>query len=437
MTRRRREFPPQLRRDRLIRVGRGPLGDGALEGYIVAISREVVLLHVQGPCLDLDGYTAIRRADIRAVHAIGEDESPADRHIRRGDSGPEAPSYAAIGDFRAVLRSVGDDGEILTIHRERLTRNKQTMGIVADVTDRHAVFQVIDRAARECGTKRLSLSDITRVDFGSDYQDAIRCVRWADRRPPESPCREILYICYEDSPPSFWVLGMEFGEFIESFGRPLNLIVLEGKAFICPVGRYNVPVLMDEDIEEELLSEDINSWGDFSCLDFADLEGIKALTAQEMAELDFLGKRWEAVHAPFFDKLGNRFVYMAHDDGWVLRLMLRDPGEMCRILAGVVARKAAALTVRSAGSVPPVDRGACRRLLKRADQGLLLDFRALSKAAGPLEVPVYSVGPTRDMDAVLSDEVPRLGREHAPGTTLRLHRGAWRAVREKARQGCR
>ena len=96
----------------------------------------------------------------------------------------------------------------------------------------------------------------------------------------------------------------------------------------CPEERIN-----------KLAAEDVYGYGNFCWIDFIEEEVLNELTGQEIAELLFLGHQKQHLKSPFYNKLGNRFVYLAHDDGWLNKTYYRSFKDFFHLLSEVIATK--------------------------------------------------------------------------------------------------
>ncbi len=85
-----------------------------------------------------------------------------------------------------------------------------------------------------------------------------------------------------------------------------------------------------------LLKDDIYNYGDFCWVDFNKIEEVDELEPVEIAELLYLGHMFEPLKSPFFDKIQNKYAYLAHDDGWFCRLYCRDYADFGEIIANKI-----------------------------------------------------------------------------------------------------
>jgi hypothetical protein len=138
--------------------------------------------------------------------------------------------------------------------------------------------------------------------------------------------RDAFYIDANFNENYFIYYGMEFREFVRySPIGPDNILVTDGNYV---TNNFNRSWLMEtangkEEIME-LSKEDIYGRGNFHWLDYNNQEDLNSCTPEEKAEVLYLSHFGRPLRSPFFDRINNRFVYLAHDDGWLCKLYCRD-----------------------------------------------------------------------------------------------------------------
>lgn len=128
--------------------------------------------------------------------------------------------------------------------------------------------------------------------------------------------RDLIYLNVDPSENRIVTYGIEFKEFIYALDRPLdNILMLSG---YFSEGEFefttNCEYVPKETIPR-IINEDVYRLGDFCWVDFEDIDGLRSLKPAEVAELLYLGHMKKPVTSAFFEKLQNRFAYLAHDDG--------------------------------------------------------------------------------------------------------------------------
>lgn len=208
--------------------------------------------------------------------------------------------------------------------------------------------------------------------------------------------RPDVYLCLSEQNDHLLGTGITFAEFVGAVGD-LNLLMLSEPPD-CEVWhrRTNFHYVPSWRVSD-LLREDIYSLGDFQWVDFAEADDLDDLTPQEIARLLYLGHKWEPLDSPFVDRLKSRFAYLAHDDGWLLKLYCREPDGFASLLARMVPAKLSGATGKRVSSLLP--QSISTELLDLSKQGLLMSF-GQSARTGTIEV--RCIGRHDDMDFVLN-----------------------------------
>jgi hypothetical protein len=204
----------------------------------------------------------------------------------------------------------------------------------------------------------------------------------------KSKIRDIIYISQEPDTGIFWIAGIIFSEFIAALPQLPNLLLLRHASDdALPLHELAMDYLNSDEVCKTT-KLDIYDWGDFWWLDVSGLDAVRKLPRQTIAELAFLGRLGKAYKSPWFRRLKNKFIYIGHDDGWLLRLYAR-PKNLETVLRHVIQQKArilrrtdASMTIRTA-----------KQLVKLSPTGIAIDLRKTT-------VGIHNVGPTTDIDAL-------------------------------------
>ena len=152
--------------------------------------------------------------------------------------------------------------------------------------------------------------------------------------------RDLIYVHLNQTDQYVMSYGIEFDEFAAAFSGSLNHLLLLKHRF--DDADFNMHTLLEycpEDRIKKLAGEDVYSYGDFCWIDFIEEEVLNELSGQELAELLYLGHQKQHLKLPFYNKLGNRFVYLAHDDGWFNKIYYRSFKDFFHLLSEVIADK--------------------------------------------------------------------------------------------------
>ena len=164
-----------MRRRRPVRFGR-PHDSSSITGYISGVGAALFLVTAVDEAVRFDGFHVVRTRDVRdldvAPHAEFIEAALGKRRLSR-----PAPPRLDLQSFGHMLRQVGRRFPLVTIHRERVDPEVCQIGAVAEVNQDRVILREIDPNGR-WHTQRdtYALREITRVDFGGAYEDALHLV---------------------------------------------------------------------------------------------------------------------------------------------------------------------------------------------------------------------------------------------------------------------
>lgn len=216
--------------------------------------------------------------------------------------------------------------------------------------------------------------------------------------------RDFIYVSYEEELSRVISSGIEFKEFIQALSvRPRNILVLAGHF----VGEHdfitNCEYCVNEDIDA-FLEEDVYNYGDFAWIDFESPDSLKLLEPIEVAELFYLAKKWQPITGTFFEKLNNRFVYTAHDDGWINYTYYNQSTDFDDVFGNAIISKVHQIY---SAELPKMDAEVLQKLHEISKEGIVVDvLRFCIDEDDYVVIPIYKLGKCSDMD-----EVYRLVRE--------------------------
>lgn len=188
--------------------------------------------------------------------------------------------------------------------------------------------------------------------------------------------------------------GIEFAEFIQYLTQPIdNLLLLKGDYFgnRC---EHNFELLEGREIVEKLTREDVHNFGDFCFVDYISPQKVNDLSEEQIAELLYLGHMFRPLRSPFLEQLHNKFVYLAHDNGWYCKLYCRNLSDFITVLC-----KKITANIPIKNMCEPSD-DVKEKMLELAKDGLLIDLNDLSRKSENVEIKFYIVGSYSDMDTI-------------------------------------
>ncbi|AIQ65428.1 hypothetical protein PSTEL_22255 [Paenibacillus stellifer] len=212
--------------------------------------------------------------------------------------------------------------------------------------------------------------------------------------------RDIIYMIYNEIEQSVTSSGIEFREFINCLPVEPKHILLLASGYLG--GDYHPELRLDYVRNEhlnDLYKENVYSYGDFCWVDFDEIGSLDQLEPHEKAELLYLGHYKQPLGNPFFEKLDNRFVYLAHDDGWFNRVFFKDINQSINMLRHLIPHKLTAYRRH----VPPLSMDTGEQLMLLARDGILIELSRIIKARNSVEIPFTIIGQNMDFDDVYNN----------------------------------
>lgn len=223
--------------------------------------------------------------------------------------------------------------------------------------------------------------------------------------------RDLIYVHLNQANQYVLSYGIEFEEFFAAFSGSLNNLLLLKHRF--DDTDYNMHTLLEYCPSErisKLAEEDVYSYGDFCWIDFIDEEGLNELTGQEMAELLYLGHLKQHLKLPFYNKLGNRFVYLAHDDGWFNKIYYRSFKDFFQLLSTAISSKLANLKreksllgMRKKRMFSDVSKEILLSLTPFIKQGICISLKDANHQRSRIEIPIWVIGDFANMDEMYEE----------------------------------
>lgn len=166
-------------RKRLVEIDRKPLSSCSTSGYVVGISDSFVIIHIVTDDFLLNGYAVYPISDIKRYRVVTKWNRIMNRALRARKLGPVLQPKLSLVNARSILESANRLFPLVTIFRERISRDKCWIGKVASATERTFQLSEIDPGARFDVTRRYRFADITQINFGGEYERSLWLVNQA------------------------------------------------------------------------------------------------------------------------------------------------------------------------------------------------------------------------------------------------------------------
>ena len=147
---------------------------GSTTGFIVAFSDSLFLFHT----LDMDtfrlnGYTVLREEDISQYRLFTKAEFWQVRAVRHFHLKPIRPAGISVSSFPELVKSVAEHYPLITFHPEKKKPDVCYIGSVVSMTEHTFTIEDLDSNGEWSGPRRMKFSDVTRMDFGGGYEEAL------------------------------------------------------------------------------------------------------------------------------------------------------------------------------------------------------------------------------------------------------------------------
>lgn len=164
-----------------------PFEPGTFEGYVLDVGPQFFLLLVVREDMRFNGFSCLRIADVRRLQSPAKYSAFAEAALRkRGEHLAEKPDID-LSDVSNLLRTANAAFPMVTIHRERVDPEVCHIGRVASINNGTvSLLEIGADAVWETELTPYRLREITRIDFGGGYEEALHLVGGSPREPEGS-----------------------------------------------------------------------------------------------------------------------------------------------------------------------------------------------------------------------------------------------------------
>jgi hypothetical protein len=163
------------RKGHLIRLSRR-FEDSKVRGYVLDVGPKFFLLALVTDRIRFDGFECFRVRDVLNVIPDPYAAFAESALKKRGQCEPKKPRVR-VNSLEAILQSAGRLFPLVTIHREQVDPDVCWIGRVLGVSrGRVSLLEINPDATWDAKPTEYSLSEITRVNFGGDYEEALHLV---------------------------------------------------------------------------------------------------------------------------------------------------------------------------------------------------------------------------------------------------------------------
>jgi hypothetical protein len=167
----------RARRSKLYVKFTRPLDDGSVSGYVLEIGPRFFLLALINDEMRFNGFQCLRLADVRNLEVPARYAGFAEAALKkRSERLPSTPPVN-VRSLPDLLLTANKSFPLVTIHRERADPDVCHIGRVTKVDKDHVfLLEIGPDAVWDTETEKYRLEQITRVDFGGGYEEALHLV---------------------------------------------------------------------------------------------------------------------------------------------------------------------------------------------------------------------------------------------------------------------
>jgi len=164
-------------RDKLLVRFASALDRGTVNGYVLDIGPQFFLIALLSDGLRLNGFQCYRLSDVRKLQVPDKYARFHEAVLRkRGQRTPKKPPVV-VSSLAELLLTANRAFPLVTIHRERVDAGACWIGRVVGLRKgRVTLLEIGPGAVWDDRLETYRLSEITRVDFGGDYEDALQLI---------------------------------------------------------------------------------------------------------------------------------------------------------------------------------------------------------------------------------------------------------------------
>lgn len=161
----------------IVRVERTALEEGYLEGRALAVSSGIFVLAIVDNDIRPNGFSALRCSDVTRLECPAPYAEFLEAALCARSAKLEDLRLPAKLSWHVVVKTAMRRYPLVGIHTEMIRPGVCYIGRVTNWTSRGATLRTIGPNARWRSTSKvILLDDITRIDFGCSYQEALALV---------------------------------------------------------------------------------------------------------------------------------------------------------------------------------------------------------------------------------------------------------------------
>lgn len=176
MTNKKSQLFAARRAKALVKFAR-PFEPGSVRGYVMDIGPEFFLLSLVNDGIHFDGFQCFRIADVRRLEVPEKYWQFAEAVLtERGEHPPKKPRVL-VSSLPELLSSANRAFPLITIHREKADPDICHIGRIVELSEGFVrLLEIGPDGNWDEKPETYRVREITRVDFGGDYEEALHLV---------------------------------------------------------------------------------------------------------------------------------------------------------------------------------------------------------------------------------------------------------------------
>lgn len=159
----------------LVRLTRG-FDEVTVKGYVLAVGDAHFLVALVSDQLRFDGFACFRVKDLKSIEVDPYRKFAEAALKKRGLRRPRVPRVH-LETTRVILESASAISPLVTLHREEVDPEVCHIGqVIGTNRTQVALLEISPHAVWEQAAATYALREITRIDFGGSYEEALLLV---------------------------------------------------------------------------------------------------------------------------------------------------------------------------------------------------------------------------------------------------------------------
>lgn len=191
--------------------------------------------------------------------------------------------------------------------------------------------------------------------------------------------------------------GATFFDFMKHIKiKPNNILLLKASF---GDGKYDRKIgldYVDSENMEDLIKDDVYSYGDFIWLDYNDPSIIDNMSGVELSELLYIGHTFSPLNKALINWINNKYLYLAHDDDYWTKIYMENIQDYKMVMHGKILD---ALKGRKK-YIKPLPEDIIDYIFKHSKDGILFDFGNVSFYNNRTTLKISKIGKNYNYDEV-------------------------------------